>query len=170
MSLLLITSCNNSEKSPWSNEANGIWKLSIGNKNQINLISAANAKPNIVKLNEFDPIDFPFNSDEIKITELDNKIYLRFPLEKDEQIYGLGLQFKNIIRNQKIYNLQVDHYGGEDNGRTHAPVPFYVSSKGYGILINSAHYMTIYVGTSVLKDSKNPPKVYDRNTDKDWSA
>ena len=42
----------------------------------------------------------------------------------------------------------------EDNGRTHAPVPFYVSSKGYGVFINSARYLEVYAGTGVRKDSK----------------
>ncbi len=57
-----------------------------------------------------------------------------------------------------------------DNGRTHAPVPFYVSSKGYGVFINSARYINVYAGTGVRKDSKNPPVEKDRNTDKSWSS
>ena len=66
--------------------------------------------------------------------------------------------------------LHVDHYGGTDDGRTHAPVPFFVSSRGYGALINSARYIDVWCGTSVRKDSKNPPVVRDRNTDKQWAA
>jgi alpha-D-xyloside xylohydrolase len=57
-----------------------------------------------------------------------------------------------------------------DNGRSHAPIPFYVSSKGYGVFINSARYIDIWVGTGVRVDSKNPPVVRDRNTDRKWSA
>jgi alpha-D-xyloside xylohydrolase len=66
--------------------------------------------------------------------------------------------------------LHVDHYGGKDNGRTHAPVPFYVSAKGYGVFINSARYIDVYAGSGVRKDSKNPPVEKDRNTDKGWAA
>lgn len=64
----------------------------------------------------------------------------------------------------------MDHYGGKDNGRTHAPVPFYVSSLGYGILVNSARYLTVYAGSGVRKDSPNAPIARDRNTDKDWTS
>jgi alpha-D-xyloside xylohydrolase len=64
----------------------------------------------------------------------------------------------------------MDHYGNADNGRSHAPVPFFISSKGYGVFINSARYLDVYVGVGVRKDSKHPPKIYDRNRDKKWSA
>jgi alpha-D-xyloside xylohydrolase len=91
-------------------------------------------------------------------------------LEKGEQIYGFGLNFQTVYQRGKILQLHVDHYGGKDNGRTHAPVPFYVSSKGYGIFINSARYLNVYAGSGVRKDSENPPIEKDRNTDKSWSS
>lgn len=168
--LLITIGCSNTENNQWQKMANGVWKYSIGEEGKINLLSAAKAIPNITKLNYSQTFKFPLDKESIKITKQNNKLYLRFPLEKDEQIYGLGLQFKDINRRGKVYNLRVDHYGGKDNGRTHAPVPFYVSSNGYGVLINSARYMTIYVGSSVRLNSPNPPTVYDRNTDKDWDA
>src|SRR3546814_9186579 len=48
--------------------------------------------------------------------------------------------------------------------------PFYVSSEGYGVFINSARYLDVYAGTAVRKDSKHPPVARDRNTDPAWSA
>ena len=66
--------------------------------------------------------------------------------------------------------LHTDHYSGRDDGRTQAPVPFFVSSKGYGALINSARYIDAWIGTGVRKDSKNPPIARDRNTDPRWSS
>ena len=67
-------------------------------------------------------------------------------------------------------DLHVDHYGGKDNGRTHAPVPFYISSLGYGVFINSARYLTVYAGSNARKDSPNAPVAKDRNTDKTWTS
>ncbi len=166
--LLLINSCGNVNDESWNKIANGIWKFSIGDTTNINLLKAADAKPNFEKLNQFSEVEFPFDKKDISITQKNNNIYIKLPLDKYEKIYGLGLQFKNVNKRGQIYNLRVDHYGGEDNGRTHAPVPFYVSSKGYGVLVNSAQYMTLYVGTTNRHDSPNPPIVYDRNTDKNW--
>lgn len=100
----------------------------------------------------------------------DGRTYIHFPLDKDEKIFGLGLNFKTVEQRGRIMRLHVDHYGGNDNGRTHAPVPFFVSSKGYGVLINSARYIDAWIGTSVRQDSPNPPVAKDRNTDKDWTA
>ena len=100
----------------------------------------------------------------------DGKTYLRFPLEEGEKIFGLGLNFQTVEQRGRILRLHVDHYGGNDNGRTHAPVPFFVSSRGYGAFINSARYLDAWIGTSIRKDSKHPPVVRDRNTDKEWEA
>jgi alpha-D-xyloside xylohydrolase len=168
--LIITTACNKTENTSWQQMANGVWKYSIGNNDNINLLNAAKAIPNFDKLNNSTPTKFPLDKELIHITRANHKIYLRFPLSKEEQIYGLGLNFKSINRRGKIYNLHVDHYGGRDNGRTHAPVPFYVSSEGYGVLVNSASYITVYVGSSVRVDSPNQPVVYNRNTDKNWSA
>ncbi|WP_226940438.1 MULTISPECIES: TIM-barrel domain-containing protein [unclassified Imperialibacter] len=167
---VICFACEEPEKQDWQQQANGVWKYSIGEKNKINLLSAAGAVPNITRLNVGAATVFPFDKERIRITKSDHKIVIQLPLDDDEQIYGLGLQFKSVNRRGKIYHLQVDHYGGKDNGRTHAPVPFYVSSKGYGVLINSASYMTVYVGSNVRLDSENKPYVYDRNTEKNWEA
>ncbi len=108
--------------------------------------------------------------DAIVLKIVNQKIYLRFPLNKEEQLFGLGLNFQTVNQRGRILNLHVDHYGGKDNGRTHAPVPFYVSSKGYGVLIDAARYITVYAGTAVRTDTRNPPVLSDRNTDKKWSS
>ena len=76
--LFFLLACDNTEKSRWLNEANGIWKYSVGNSDEINLLSASKAKPNFLKLNEFDPIDFPFNTEDIKIIGRDNKIHILY--------------------------------------------------------------------------------------------
>ena len=49
-------------------------------------------------------------------------------------------------------------------------MPFYVSSAGYGVLIDAARYVTVYAGTAVRRDSKHPPVVRDRNLDRRWSS
>jgi alpha-D-xyloside xylohydrolase len=171
--LSLMFSCSEADKTPqlnWEETANGVWKSVVGEKTSIDLLSAAGAKPFTKALNKKEKVEFPLNPDKIKVTKFDGKLYLRFPLTDDEKLYGLGLQFKSIKRRGRVYHLHVDHYGGKDNGRTHAPVPFYVSSKGYGVLINSARYITVYAGTTVRADSPSQPEIRDRNTDANWTA
>jgi alpha-D-xyloside xylohydrolase len=175
--LLIFISCektpkyNSSELNPeWEKTFPGVWKSTVNQPENFDLLTVANKPPRIETLNNKKELEFPILTNEIKAFTKNGKTYLRFPLEKEEQIYGFGLNFKTVQQRGQILRLHVDHFGGKDDGRTHAPVPFFVSSKGYGVLINSARYIDVYVGTGVRVDSKNRPAAQDRNTDKSWSA
>lgn len=154
----------------WNQESVGVWKVTFNKPEKYNLLSELNISPKIDAINQIDAASLPFSKDEIKLSIVDGKSYIHFPLDKDEQIYGLGLNFKTVNQRGRILRLHVDHYGGADNGRTHAPVPFFVSSRGYGAFINSARYIDCYIGSNVRKDSPKPPVERDRNTDKEWTA
>lgn len=168
----LCVGCNEKteqDKISWNQPANGVWEITAGNPETLNLTSKLNLTPRWDAINQLGEETLPIDKEEIRIELVDGKTYLRFPLDKDEQIYGLGLNFKSVEQRGRIMQLHVDHYGGQDNGRTHAPVPFFVSSKGYGGFINSARYIDVYAGTGVRKDSKNPAPVQDRNSDPSWN-
>ncbi|BDD08826.1 glycosyl hydrolase family 31 [Fulvitalea axinellae] len=154
----------------WEPVANGVWKAVVGNPEAIDLLKAAESKPREEALNRMPSQDFPAVLNEVKAELIGGKTYLRVPLAKDELVYGLGLNFKRMNHTGQVMELHVDHYGGKDNGRTHAPVPFYVSSNGYGVLINSARYIKTHVGLTARTDHKNPPKEIDRNARNGWSS
>jgi len=154
----------------WTEVAAGVWKGTIGVPESYDLLKASGSLPQTEALSRMVKVAFPFSKDAISGNLQDNKTYLRFPLQREEQIYGFGLNFQTVHQRGKILQLHVDHYGGKDNGRTHAPTPFYVSSLGYGVFINSARYINVYAGSGVKKDSENPPVEKDRNTDKTWSS
>lgn len=156
--------------SGWDKKIPGIWKLSVGNPEKFDLLSELNLTPRTEAIQRMGEVPFPVDEKEIRFEVVDGKTYLRFPLDHGEKIFGLGLNFKTVEQRGRIMRLHVDHYGSKDDGRTHAPVPFFVSSKGYGALINSARYIDVYVGTGVRKDSKNFPVIRDRNTDPKWDA
>jgi alpha-glucosidase (family GH31 glycosyl hydrolase) len=154
----------------WQQVEPGVWKGIVGTPEAYSLLSVANVSPKSEALGKMPVVELPTIGNEVVGAVSDGKTSLRFPLVKGEQLYGFGLNFQTVHQRGKILNLRVDHYGGMDNGRTHAPVPFYVSSRGYGVLVNSARYLTVYAGTGVRKDSPNAPVPQDRNTDKDWSS
>ncbi len=154
----------------WKEVEPGIWKAVAGQPEKVTLLSVAGNTPARSALQALPPARFPLSEADISVTYMDGKVYLRFPLEKDEQIFGLGLNFKSVNQRGHVSQLHVDHYGGKDNGRTHAPVPFYVSSRGYGVLIDAARYLTVYAGTAVRVDAKHPPELMDRNTNKNWDS
>jgi len=154
----------------WTEAAPGVWQGIVGKPENYDLLKASGSIPNKAALSKMTAVTFPLSQNDIAATINDGKTYLRLPLEKEEQLYGFGLNFQSVYQRGKILELHVDHYGGKDNGRTHAPVPFYVSSKGYGVFINSARYINVYSGSGVRKDGKNLPVEKDRNTDKSWSS
>jgi alpha-glucosidase (family GH31 glycosyl hydrolase) len=175
VSIMLTLFCTNQliaqdQKLIWSKKASGVWVAKAGQPEKINFTTTSEVKPKLDALNAMQDVPFPLLKDEIKAVLFDGKTYLQFPLEVAEKIFGLGLNFKTVEQRGRILRLHVDHYGGEDNGRTHAPVPFYVSSKGYGVFINSARYLDVWVGTAVSKVSKAPVSPRDRNTDKNWNS
>jgi len=154
----------------WSEVNPGIWKAVVGKPESYDLLKAAGATPNKEALEKIGNAAFPLAKQEIEFKVVDGKTYLRLPLQKGEQLYGFGLNFQTVHQRGKILELHVDHYGGKDNGRTHAPTPFYVSSNGYGVFVNSARYIKVWAGSGVRKDSPNFPEPKDRNTDKTWAS
>jgi hypothetical protein len=167
---LLIPSQGMAQNPKWDVVAPGVWKTIVGDPEKYDLLKAAGVQPNLEALARLGNAGFPLATNEIVAEVSDAKTSLRFPLVKEEQLYGFGLNFKTVQQRGKIMQLHVDHYGGTDNGRTHAPVPFYISDQGYGVFVNSARYITVYAGTAVRKDSPNAPEPRDRNTDKNWTA
>jgi len=154
----------------WTEVAAGVWKTEIGRPEGYDLFKAAGITPNLKAIRNIGKATFPFDKDEIVGGVVDGETNLRFPLERNEQLFGFGLNFKTIHQRGRILELHVDHYGGKDNGRTHAPVPFYVSDKGYGVFINSARYIKVWAGTGVRQDSPEAEKPRDRNSDQRWTS
>lgn len=167
---VFVTAIANAQTLNWTEVAPGVWKTIIGTPEDFDLLKAAGVSPNKDALGKMSKVEFPLPKLDITGTVQDRKTYLSFPLDKKEQIYGFGLNFQTVHQRGKILQLHVDHYGGKDNGRTHAPTPFYISSNGYGVFVNAARYITVYAGAAVKKDSKNPPLARDRNMDKSWTS
>jgi alpha-D-xyloside xylohydrolase len=75
-------------------------------------------------------------------------------LVANEELYGFGLQFFSLKHRGKKRVIRVNADPPKDTGESHAPVPFYVSSLGYGILVDSARYVTLYCGNSRPKPTQ----------------
>lgn len=81
------------------------------------------------------------------VGELTSRGYLvSLPLGKEEQVYGLGLQLLSFNQRGKKKTLRINSDPVADTGDSHAPVPFYVTSSGYGVFFDTLRYMTIYCG------------------------
>lgn len=69
-------------------------------------------------------------------------------LKLNEKIYGLGEKFIGTDRRgQHIESIHQDCAGNE-GARTYKNVPFYMSTEGYGIFVNSASLMDFDIGAN----------------------
>lgn len=168
MALLML--CPAKAQIAWQQVEPGVWKGVVGTPEEYSLLGVAGVTSQKEGFARLPEVTLPQLANEIVGSIQDGKTSLRIPLQRKEQLYGFGLNFQTVHQRGKILNLHVDHYGGRDNGRTHAPVPFYISSSGYGVLINSARYLTVYAGSGARKDSPNAPVAKDRNLDKTWTS
>lgn len=97
-------------------------------------------------------INFDISSIQFKITA--RGCVLEFPLSEEEQLYGFGLHLK--LFNQKNKRLQLSpSCGCKHPGDSHAPVPFFVSTKGYGMYFDTARSLAANCGYS--KDKQREP-------------
>ncbi len=147
----------------WHNPAEGVWKAVIGDMSrEIRYTDLAAERPREEAIEELPDAAFPFRADEIVYQVVGNRIVVRIPAASDEKLYGFGLQFDGLRKTGEVLNLNVDHWG-TGGGRTHAPVPFYISSKGYGVFFNTARFLKVYSAIGNRKGSPGNPPPVDRN-------
>ena len=153
----------------WEQVAPGVWKTIVGKPEDLTLLSAAGFAPKLDALKAMPEAKFPLDEKQIESRQWDWKTALRFPLALDEDVYGLGVDFTSIRRTGTTFLLHVDHWG-KVMGRTHAPVPLYISTKGYGVFFNTARYLKMNVGHGVRLAAEQKPPVIDRTTGKGWQS
>jgi alpha-D-xyloside xylohydrolase len=94
---------------------------------------------------------------------------VRLPLRPGEQIYGLGLQFMSFAQRGKKKVTRVNADPRMDTGDSHAPVPFFVTTEGVGILIDTARYATFYFGTARSKPRHAEETIAGSNPDPNYT-
>jgi alpha-D-xyloside xylohydrolase len=152
----------------WSEVAPGVWKTTVGQADSLTLLSAAGGTPFREALSRMPKASFPLDPAEIEGRTFNAKTTVRFPLRATEDIYGLGVDFSSMRRNGGVFELHVDHWDSKRaiTGRTHAPVPLYVSTLGFAVLFDTARYLKVTVGHGVRLAAKEKPPVVDRTTNK----
>ena len=69
-------------------------------------------------------------------------------LENDEIIYGLGERFDSFTRNGRTVDFHNKDAVGTTSRRTYINIPFYLSTKGYGLFLNSSAKTDWQIGTT----------------------
>lgn len=139
--------------------APGVKKISSGIADKFTPYSFCEELPMKTALGELPAGKLPFNINDIKININNRGVVVEIPLDDSEQLYGFGLQMGSFNQRGLKISPIVNDNPLNDLGYTHGPTTFYVSNKGYGILINTARYTTFYCGntTKVSDQSKTIP-------------
>ncbi len=70
-----------------------------------------------------------------------------FVIYPGEAIYGLGEQFRPLNKMGQTIGLWTFEGSGNTSGRTYKPIPFFMSTRGYGVFINESKPITFWVGS-----------------------
>lgn len=127
--------------------APGIWKISFGTTERFKP-SEFKIPPVLDGLKNLNDDDIhPFDFDDIKFKSTTRGCVAELPLDESEKLYGFGLQNNTFQQRGFRKEIRVNSLSTGNVGFSHAPVPFYVSTKGYGVLVNTSRYVTFYCGT-----------------------
>ncbi len=131
----------------WQLVAPGTWKMTAGSPEAFTPVTSRQVAIAVEAMRRLPVAQTP--AIEVPTSNISRRgVSLAFPLAPYEEIYGFGLQFFSIEHRGKKRTMRVNADPSKDTGDSHAPVPFYVSSRGYGILVDTARYATFYCGES----------------------
>jgi alpha-D-xyloside xylohydrolase len=96
---------------------------------------------------------FPLDLSQITFKASARGCSVLLPMKDGEGIYGFGLNTElfEMTQNGKgrggrhIFLKPTDH-PENDLGESHAPAPFYVSTQGYGVFVDTARFASFYTG------------------------
>lgn len=145
----------------WRQAFPGVWRARLGIPDQITPVSTRLVPPHteaFAKLPQVNAAPLPA----IHGQRTDRGCLVQLPLRPSEHIFGLGLQFLSFDQRGKKKVARVNADPKLDTGDSHAPVPFYVTTEGIGILVDTARYANFYFGdarpkpTRALESATNP--------------
>ena len=97
----------------------------------------------------YTPSEIRFPTEKIAFRVNNRGCVLSFPLDNDTQIYGFGLQLKQFNHRGRKLKLAVNADPIAPTGDSHAPVPFFVTNKGWGMYVDTARYAEFYCGNQM---------------------
>jgi len=157
----------------WQETAPGVWKTAVGLTEQhqgLTPLQCIGALPQLTAMEKLPHAELPLELATIALHEAGGRRILSVPLQQAEKLYGMGLQFMRMNQRGRTRYLRVNSDPKQDTGETHAPVPFYISDSGYGLLIDTSRIVTIHAGSTHRQEDTAAQAVRDRNTDSAWQA
>ncbi|WP_251455464.1 alpha-xylosidase [Microbacterium sp. Marseille-Q6648] len=77
-------------------------------------------------------------------------VHEQLELGVGERIYGLGERFGPLVKNGQMVDIW-NADGGTSSEQAYKNVPFYLSSEGYGVLVNDPGHVSFEVGSEAVE-------------------
>jgi len=127
--------------------APGIWKITYGVPEK-HLPTEFKEKPLSVAMQQLpDNNTVPFNLKSMRFSKLPSGVLAEMDVDSSERFYGFGLQINSFEQRGMRREIRTCSWPVGNVGFSHAPMPFYISSKGYGVLVNTSRYTIFYMAS-----------------------
>ncbi len=138
-----------------SQVAAGVWRIRFGEPERFVPSAFREREPMTAAIKDLpEPGELPFGLGEIRCQRLTGRLVIYVPCdEPQDEIYGFGLDPRAY--RQKGYRKRLTVCAGviSKTGASHGPVPFYVSTKGYGVWVDTARVPFVHVARLTPKAS-----------------
>src|SRR6266478_9329608 len=122
------TTGQNKPDGHWQLVAPGTWKMTAGSPEPITPVTSRLVPASVEAMRRLPVVPAPII--ETPISNISRRgVSLALPLAPHEEIYGFGLQFFSVAHRGKKRAIRVNADPNKDTGDSHAPIPFYVSSR-----------------------------------------
>lgn len=141
----------------------GVWRIRFGQPERFTPDSVREAPPRTQGFKLLPPpTPPPFALEKIRCRISSSRTTVYVPCEEPgQQIYGFGLDPEAYQQKGLNKNLTICSSVVEKTGASHGPVPFYLSTKGYGVYVDTARVPNVQVArltpsqSSGSKDSRS---------------
>lgn len=131
--------------SAWKEIHPGVWRATLGTPERFTPVSDRAVGPNTASFEKLPQVIVPPLT-AVAGRRMKRGYVVELPLRPGEQIYGFGLQLLSFAQRGKKKVVRVNADPKVDTGDSHAPVPFFVTTEGIGILIDTVRYAEFYCG------------------------
>lgn len=129
--------------------ADGIWRIRLGKPEELTPTRFRSGPIQTEALILMGgPKEPPIKPEEIQFFASPRGLAVTLPMSAKEHIYGLGLSARGFDKTNTRQKLIPSDHPEVEGGPSHAPVPFYVSTEGYGVFVDTARYPAFNVGNT----------------------
>ena len=86
----------------------------------------------------------------VEVPRADTFVHEQLDLGVGELIYGLGERFGPLVKNGQTVDVW-NADGGTSSEQAYKNVPFYVSNRGYGVLVNDPGHVSYEIGSEAVE-------------------